>query len=201
MAVPVDETVHTHGTGNLRVDAFSAAIPLVHERRPCGAGARGLRSRDWAPAEVTWPGGTEGGPRRGHLHLLPVRRSITYSAVHIRAGAPIGEIVRVMGLRWSIEPCSETAKSDCGLDRHEVRTWEVWHRHITLSMAAPAFLTITDTRSRDLQHPEEPELVRVIAPPPPTIVLAQSDRRRTQQTRAQRCHHNTRDRRDRESRL
>jgi hypothetical protein len=44
MAVPVDETVHTHGTGNLRVDAFAAAVPLLFERRSCGTGAKGLRS-------------------------------------------------------------------------------------------------------------------------------------------------------------
>jgi SRSO17 transposase len=149
MAVPVDETVHTHGTGNLRVDAFAAAVPLFFERRSCGAGAKGLRSYDWALAEVTWPGGGEGGPRRGYLHLLLVRRSIAdpakvaYFAVHAKAGTPIGEIVRVMGLRWSIEDCFETAKSDCGLDHYEVRTWDAWHRHITLSMAALAFLTIT----------------------------------------------------------
>lgn len=160
MAVPVDETVHTHGTGNLRVDAFAATVPLLFERRSCGAGAKGLRSYDWALAEVTWPGGAEGGPRRGHLHLLLVRRSITdptriaYFAVHAKAGTPIGEIVRVMGLRWSIEDCFETAKSDCGLGHYEVRTWDAWHRHITLSTAALAFLTITDTRTRDLPEPD-----------------------------------------------
>ncbi len=172
MAVPVDETVHTHGTGNLWVDAFAAAVPLLFERRSCGAGAKGLRSYDWALAEVTWPGGAEGGPRRGCLHLLLVRRSIAdptqiaYFAVHARAGTPIGEIVRVMGLRWSVEDCFETAKSDCGLDHYEVRTWDAWHRHITLSMAALAFLTITDTRSRDLQRPGEPDQLPTPTAPP-----------------------------------
>ncbi|WP_343243280.1 IS701 family transposase [Streptomyces sp. SID12501] len=164
MAVPVDETVSTHGTGPWRVDKLAAGIPLIFERRSCGAGAKGLRSYDWALADVTWPGGAEGGPRRGHVHLLLVRRSITdpsqvaYCAVHAKAGTPIGEIVRVMGLRWSIEDCFETAKSDCGLDHYEVRTWDAWHRHITLSMAALAFLTITDTRSRHLQEPDGHDL-------------------------------------------
>jgi SRSO17 transposase len=173
MAVPVDETVSTPGTGPLRVDKLAARIPLVFERRSCGAGAKGLRSYDWALAEVTWPGGAEHGPRRGYVHLLLVRRSITdptqvaYFAVHAKADTPIGEIVRVMGLRWGIEDCFETAKSDCGLDHYEVRTWDAWHRHITLSMAALAFLTITDTRTRDLQDPGEPELLP--APPDPAV--------------------------------
>lgn len=161
MAVPVDETVTTHGTGHLRVDQFAASIPLIFERRSCGKGAKGLHSYDWALAEVTWPGGAENWPRRGYVHLLLVRRSITdprhvaYFAVHAETGTPIGEIVRVMGLRWSIEDCFETAKSDCGLDHYEVRTWDAWHRHITLSMAALAFLTITDTRTRDRQDPDK----------------------------------------------
>ncbi|MFE7810237.1 hypothetical protein ACFU51_37380 [Streptomyces sp. NPDC057430] len=56
-------------------------------------------------------------------------------------------MVRMMGLRWSIEDSFETAKSDCGLDHYEVRTWDAWHRHVTLSMAALAFLTVTATRT------------------------------------------------------
>jgi len=39
-AVPVDESVRTGGTGNLRVDAFVAEIPLRFERRSCRAGAK-----------------------------------------------------------------------------------------------------------------------------------------------------------------
>jgi SRSO17 transposase len=173
MAVPVDETVSTHGTGPLRVDKLAARIPLVFERRSCGTGAKGLRSYDWALADVTWPGGAEGGPRRGHVHLLLVRRSISdpgqvaYFAVHTKAATPIGEIVRVMGLRWGIEDCFETAKSDCGLDHYEVRTWDAWHRHITLSMAALAFLTITDTRSCHLQEPDEHNPLPAPADPAP----------------------------------
>jgi SRSO17 transposase len=57
-----------------------------------------------------------------------------------------------MGLRWSVEDCFETAKSDCGLDHYEVRSWDAWMRHITLSMAAPAFLTITATRTETPQE-------------------------------------------------
>ncbi|MFD5110357.1 hypothetical protein [Streptomyces cinereoruber] len=31
---------------------------------------------------------------------------------------------------------------------YEVRTWDAWHRHITLAMAALAFLTVTATRTQ-----------------------------------------------------
>lgn len=102
--------------------AAPAGIWCLFGRRLCGAGAKDLRSYDWAPAEVTWPGGAEDGPHPDCLHPLLVRRpiadptQIAYFAVPAKVGTPIGEIVRVMGLRWSIEDCSETAKSDCGLD-------------------------------------------------------------------------------------
>lgn len=31
-------------------------------------------------------------------------------------------------------------KKECGLDEYEVQTWQAWHRHITLSLLAHAFL-------------------------------------------------------------
>jgi SRSO17 transposase len=45
-------------------------------------------------------------------------------------------------MRWRIESCFEEAKGETGLDEYEVRSWTGWHRHITLSMLAHAYLTI-----------------------------------------------------------
>ena len=44
------------------------------------------------------------------------------------------------GARWAIERCFQETKSQLGLDQYEVRTWHGWYRHITLVMAAYAFL-------------------------------------------------------------
>ncbi len=44
------------------------------------------------------------------------------------------------GLRWTIETCFGTAKGELGLDHCEARSWDGWHRHMTLCMAALAFL-------------------------------------------------------------
>ena len=77
MAVPVDETVSTHGTGCQRVDKPAADNRLVYERCSCNVGARSLRSYGWALAEATRPGGAEVGLRRGHALLLPARYSIS----------------------------------------------------------------------------------------------------------------------------
>jgi hypothetical protein len=51
-------------------------------------------------------------------------------------------MVAVAGKRWAVEECFETAKGECGLDEYEVRSWVGWHRHVTLSLLAHAYLTV-----------------------------------------------------------
>jgi SRSO17 transposase len=51
-------------------------------------------------------------------------------------------MVAVAGKRWAVEECFATAKGECGLDQYEVRSWTGWHRHITLSLLAHAYLTV-----------------------------------------------------------
>jgi SRSO17 transposase len=55
----------------------------------------------------------------------------------------IEELVRVAGLRWTIEVCFEDAKEVVGLDQYEVRKWTAWYRHITLALLAHAYLEVT----------------------------------------------------------
>jgi SRSO17 transposase len=174
MAVPCDETVITPGTGSVRVDALAATVPLVFERRSCGHGAKGERYFDWALSEVTWPSAA-GPARKGWQHLLLVRRSLTkpteiaYYAVHARIGTTLPMLVRVAGMRWGVEDCFETAKSDCGLDHYEVRHWEPWHRHITLAIAAFAFLSVTATRTARLPDTHDRARTDQPAAPEPAI--------------------------------
>ena len=56
------------------------------------------------------------------------------------ADVSLAELAGVAGLRWTIETCFETAKDELGLDHCEARSWHAWHRHMTLVMAALAFL-------------------------------------------------------------
>ena len=58
----------------------------------------------------------------------------------VPAGATLADLAGVAGLRWTIEECFERAKDDLGLDHCEARSWSGWHRHMTLVMAAGAFL-------------------------------------------------------------
>ncbi|MBS9376074.1 hypothetical protein GON09_005095 [Rhodococcus sp. B50] len=50
--------------------------------------------------------------------------------------------MRVAASQWAIEECFQTAKNETGHDHYQVRGYTAWYRHITLSMAAAAFLTI-----------------------------------------------------------
>jgi SRSO17 transposase len=43
---------------------------------------------------------------------------------------------------------SSTAKNETGLDHYQVRRYDAWYRHITLSMLAAAFLAVTAHRER-----------------------------------------------------
>ena len=45
-----------------------------------------------------------------------------------------------------IEEAFAIAKSEAGLDEHQVRRWTAWYRHAILSMLAAAFLAVTRTR-------------------------------------------------------
>jgi SRSO17 transposase len=56
------------------------------------------------------------------------------------ADVELSELAGVAGLRWTIETCFELAKDELGLDHCEARSWHGFHRHITLVMAASAFL-------------------------------------------------------------
>ncbi len=56
------------------------------------------------------------------------------------ADLPLGELVRVSGMRWPIESCFAEGKGDVGLDHYEVRSWRGWHHHMTLVILAHHFL-------------------------------------------------------------
>jgi SRSO17 transposase len=57
------------------------------------------------------------------------------------------DLARIAGSRWAIEECFQQAKNTAGLDEYQVRDWRAWHAHITLSMAAHAWLVVAKTRT------------------------------------------------------
>jgi SRSO17 transposase len=55
------------------------------------------------------------------------------------------DLARIAGSRCSVEECFEQAKKTAGLDEYQVRDWRAWYAHITLSMAAHAWLVVART--------------------------------------------------------
>lgn len=110
-------------------------------RLSAGDGAKGPRLYDWAYLPY-------GIPPAGWRSGLLIRRKtgrphqFTFYLTWAPAQTPLATLVRVAGLRWTIENCFEEAKGETGLDQYEVRSWTGWHRHITLSMLAHAYLTV-----------------------------------------------------------
>nr|WP_245423077.1 transposase [Neorhizobium huautlense] len=107
---------------------------------PAGEGAKGLRLYHWA--RIALPYVVE----EGYARYVLIRKSrtdphaLSYYLVFAPSEATLAELAGAAGLRWTIEECFQRAKNDLGFDHCEARSWHGWHRHMTLVMAAAAFL-------------------------------------------------------------
>jgi SRSO17 transposase len=105
-------------------------------------GEKGLITYDWACQRVVESRDGLPGPDA----WLIARRSlsdptdIAYYLSNAPAAIPLLKLAQVASTRYTVEQCFEEAKSETGLDEYEVRYWHSWHRHITLSMMAHAWL-------------------------------------------------------------
>lgn len=133
-------------------DLAQALLNEQWQRLSCGNRSKGERIYDWARIAVNCI--HEHGMKRWILLRRNVEKpddplSITYYQVYAPANITLEEMVLVAGQRWRIEECFAIAKDKLGLSEYEVRSWVGWHRHMTLVMAAQAFLTV-------LRHQVEP---------------------------------------------
>jgi SRSO17 transposase len=123
-------------------DVAAGLAPDAWHRLSCGAGAQGERLYEWACVPL------RPGLQPGWVHALVVRRDpadpdeLAYYLVFAPTGAPLAEIVRAIGARWTIEDVFKLAKRQVGLDQYEVRSWTGWHRHVTLALLALAALVL-----------------------------------------------------------
>jgi SRSO17 transposase len=126
-----------------QVKTVLAALPEEGwSRLSAGDGAKGPRWYDWRWLPLAEP------LEPGWCRWLLVRRSMSAPkelqayVVFAPQDTTLAEVVRVAGMRWTIESGFEAAKGEVGLDHYEVRSWTGWYRHITLAMWALALLTV-----------------------------------------------------------
>jgi len=112
------------------------------QRLVVAEGEKGLITYDWACQRIVEA--REGLP--GPEGWLIARRSISdptdiaYYLSNAPVDTPLLKLAQVASTRYTVEQCIEEAKGETGLDEYEVRYWHSWHRHITLSMMAHAWL-------------------------------------------------------------
>jgi len=152
VAVRTDFAVWT-GFRQVRAKALLAEVPAdAWHRLSCGDGSKGPRLYDWALLRTNSP------EPQDYARWLLIRRGVSdpNEVAFFACGGPPAttreDLVRIAGRRWTIEEDFELAKGDCGLDEYEVRSWDGWYRHVTLSLWALAVVTVI--RSKALRSPQ-----------------------------------------------
>jgi SRSO17 transposase len=140
LAVPKNQRIGL----SRRADEVVASWPAEQwQRLSAGEGSQGPRLYDWAWQELSYRW-----TQPGWKQWLLARRSlsdpseIAYYFVFAPQTVSLEQVVLAAGSRWQVEEAFELAKQQVGLDEYEVRHWQGWYRHITLSMFALAFLTV-----------------------------------------------------------
>ena len=140
----------TTAAGRQRADVIAARLPRrAWQRLSAGQGSKGLRFYDWAWITTD--------PAAGQRSLLIRRNNTTGELAYYRCYAPapvsLATLARVAGRRWTVEETFQAGKGLAGLDQHQVRRWNSWHRWTTLAMLASAFLAVLAADDRTRQPP------------------------------------------------
>lgn len=133
-----------HAGHHYQMQTLAKRLPQSYwSRASAGEGSKGQRLYDWACLELE----DELADTQTRRWLL-LRRDIeepqeqTFYIAHGPAETTPEELALIAGKRWKIEECFSQAKGEVGLDEYEVRKWEGWYRHATLSMLAHAYLSV-----------------------------------------------------------
>ena len=125
--------------------AVAAVPPGRWHRLAVRDGEKGPITYEWTRLRVIER--VDGLP--GRTVWLLARRSVTdpteikYFLSNAPTTVTLPLLARVASTRFAVEQCFKEAKGQTGLDQYEVRRWHSWHRHITLTMLAHAWLAVT----------------------------------------------------------
>lgn len=165
LAVAADQRLWQQDLRQQRVDEIAAGLlKRTWRRLSAGPGAKGERLYDWAL--MLWA------ESEGREHALLVRRRLEakpeyafYFTYAPQEKSLLKALVAVAGRRWAVESAFQMAKGECGLDHYEVRHWQGWYRHITLSMLALAVLAVLRAREeKTFRQQDSPQRARNSAP-------------------------------------
>jgi SRSO17 transposase len=143
---PTKARLHPASPAPQRVEEWAAAVPAERWQRyrllegskgPLVAGVVAVRViavRDRLPGPAGWLLARRTVPDAGE------EVEYKYYLSNAPADTPLGELVRISGMRWPIEACFTECGQELGLDHYEVRSWRGWHHHLTLVLLAHHFL-------------------------------------------------------------
>jgi SRSO17 transposase len=116
--------------------------PDSWQRLSVSEGEKGPITYDWTRVRIVESRDKLPGPDGWLLarRSISTPADISYYLSNAPQCASLQVLVEVASARWSVETTIEEGKGETGLDEYEVRYWHSWHRHITLSMMAHAWL-------------------------------------------------------------
>lgn len=114
-------------------------------------GEKGPITYDWACQPVVESRDQLPGPDVWLLSRRSIskRDELAYYLCYAPPATPLRVLIWVASSRYTVEQCIKEAKGETGLDEYEVRFWHSWHRHITLSMMAHAWLASIRAAERE----------------------------------------------------
>ena len=207
LAVACDHRVPAGAGRTVRADELAARLPRrAWQQLSAGDGAKGRRHYDWAWITISHPA-----PGCRYLLIRRNRRigEVAFYRCYSPDPVPLATLVKVAGLRWTIEENFQASKGLTGLDEHQVRRWTSWYRWVTLAMLAAAVLTIA-AALESLRTPDPAgqipltrnEIARLFAgltikhPHDEAHQIRWSNWRRRHQHRAKTCHYQRQEAKD-----
>lgn len=135
-----------------RVDAWAAQQPAARWRRlPIRAGEKGPLVVEVLSTSVqAW---ADGQTRRPAERLLVIRTveetpRTWYTLSNAAEDVPLSQLAQAHAARHRGEEVFEEGKGEVGLGQYEVRRWDGWHHHRTLSLLALWFVNRERSRMR-----------------------------------------------------
>ena len=121
----------------------------------CGDGSKGARMYDWMCFDLNQA------MSEGFSRYMLIRRSKTdledlqVYLCYAPVGTLVEKLIRIAGVRWTVECCFAESKAEVGLDHYEVRGYGGWYKHITFACLALALLTVLSACSLDTKTMQE----------------------------------------------